>query len=83
MKMTTNDMQLPDLKALVSFGRLGFKLLAVRMMTMTALIGILALSGYVAYNPTWQGAACVGIVALLVFQPALKAETKSNETTGG
>jgi hypothetical protein len=78
--MTMND--LDNIKALVSFGKLGFSLLASRMISVLTLLGLLALSGYVAYVPSWQGAICVAVIALFVFQPALKAEGKREEPKG-
>ena len=70
------DIQLPDISALVAFGKLGVAVLASRMLSLVSLGGVVALSAYVAYSPSWQGAACVGIVAVFVFVPALKAESR-------
>lgn len=66
-----------QLKALIAFGKLGMQMASARIVSLLALLGGLALSGYVAYAPTWQGAACVGVVWIFGFIPALRAETKS------
>ena len=77
-----SDMNLPDMQALIAFGKMGFALLASRILSIVALTGTIALSAYVAYAPSWQGAACVGVVALFGFGPALKAESKRGEPKG-
>ena len=77
-----NELGLPDMKALIAFGKMGFMLLSSRILSIVALTGTIALSAYVAYAPSWQGAACVGVVALFGFGPALKAEAKREEPKG-
>lgn len=72
----SEDFQLPDIKALVAFGKLGMAMIASRMLSLVALFGTVALSAYAIYASSWQGAACVGILALLVFRPALRAEVR-------
>lgn len=74
--MKMNELGIPDVKALVAFGKLGLAILASRMLSMTALLGILALSADSIYASSWQGAVCVAVLAFLVFMPALKAEAK-------
>lgn len=80
--MDLSELKLPDVKALVAFGRVGVAILASRLLSLTALFGVVALSAYVAYSPSWQGAACVGVLALFVFIPALKAESGSKASSG-
>ena len=70
---------IPDIKALVAFAKVGIGMMASRMLSLLSLIGILAISAYSVYFSSWQGAACVGIMAVSVFIPALKAETKRDE----
>jgi len=70
------DIGLPDIKMLVAFGKVGIEMLVSRILSLTALFGVVALSAYVAYSNSWPGAACVGILALLVFGPALRAESR-------
>lgn len=75
-QMKMNDMGLPDITALVAFGKLGVAVLASRMLSLLSLVGIIALGAYSVYAASWQGAAVVGVVALLCFIPALKSESK-------
>lgn len=74
-KTNPNEIGLPDITALVRFGKLGMRMMASRILSIISLLGVIALSGFVAYSPSWQGAACVGIVSFLVFIPSLKAES--------
>lgn len=74
--MNLNDVKLPDVQALVAFGKLGVQVLSSRMLSLVGAGGVFALSFYVVYNPSWQGAACVTVTALAVFMPALKAEAR-------
>ena len=75
------DMGVPDLKALVAFGKVGINMLASRMLSLGALLGVVALCGFVAYSPSWEGAAVTGILAIFVFIPSLRAESgKSQES---
>jgi len=62
-------METSDLKALAAFGKLGLDLAASRILSYSALAGV------VAYSPTWQGAAVDGILALC-FWVAVKAESR-------
>ncbi len=68
-------METSDLKALAAFGKLGLDLAASRILSYSALAGVVALGGIVAYSPTWQGAAVDGILALC-FWVAVKAESR-------
>jgi len=72
--MRPNDLGVPDIKALVAFGRVGIELFRARLMTLIALCGFLALGGYTVYLGSWIGAAVCGIAAL-VFIVAIRAET--------
>ena len=74
--MDMSEIKLPDVKALVAFGKLGVAVLSSRMLSLLSLVGVVALSTGVVYSPSWQGAAVVAVVALCVFIPALKAESK-------
>ena len=77
--MKMNELELPDLQALIAFGKVGIHMMASRMLSLLSLVGIVALSAYSVYSSSWQGAACVGVLALFVFGPALKAESKGRE----
>jgi hypothetical protein len=77
--MDMSEMKVPDVSALVAFGKLGMEIIACRMLSLLSLVGVIALSAYVAYSPSYVGAACVGILALCCFVPALKAESKRKE----
>jgi hypothetical protein len=76
------NIKLPDVQALISFGKLGFNLLASRMLSVLSMLGIIALSFDSVYSSSWQGAACVGILSLLVFLPSLRAESRRGEPKG-
>jgi hypothetical protein len=65
-----------QIKALVAYGRVGFDLVASRALSLLSMACTFALAAGVVYNPTWQGAAVVGIVAALVFYPALSVDAK-------
>lgn len=80
--MKMDDLQLPDMKALVAFGKIGMAMIASRMLSMTALNGVVALAAYSIYAASWIGAACTGIVAIFVFVPALKAESNRKDSRG-
>ncbi len=69
-------MEPSNLKALVAFGKLGMDLAASRILRLCALVGVVALAAYVAYNPTLYGAVCTAIVALC-FWAAVKAEKRA------
>lgn len=71
--MRPNDMGIPDVQALVRFGQLGMRLFAARLLTFSALVGFFTLAGFVAYKPSYVGAAVV-VVALFVFRAALQTE---------
>jgi hypothetical protein len=75
-------METVDLKALVAFGKVGMDMMASRILSLCALVGTVALSAYVAYSPSWQGAACVAIVACATFIPAIHAESKARQAPG-
>jgi hypothetical protein len=70
-----NDIGVPDLKVMFAYAKVGIQMLASRILSLTALFGVVALAGYVTYNPSWQGASVVAVIALFVFVPALKAES--------
>lgn len=77
--MTQNNLGLPDIQALVAFGKLGLALTASRILSITALFGVVALAAYSVYAQSWQGVAGVAIIAWLVFRPCLAAESKIKE----
>lgn len=68
-----------DVRALVKLAEAGAALFASRILTVIALLGILALCAYVAYRPTWEGVAVVVAASLFVFKPALNAESGQRE----
>ena len=68
-------MEANDYKALAAFGRLGIDLAASRILSYCALVGVVALAGAVAYNPTWEGAA-VDLIVALCFWVAVRAESQ-------
>lgn len=70
-----NDLGVPDVKMLVAFGKVGIQMLASRILSLTALFGIIALSAYSIYNASYVGAAIVAVLALFVFIPSIKAES--------
>jgi hypothetical protein len=70
-----NDLGVPDISALVRFGRIGVEMMASRLLSLTALFGIIALSAYSVYNASYVGTAIVAVLALFVFIPSLKAES--------
>lgn len=76
-----NDMGIPDLQALVRFGKLGMAMMAARLLSLTALAGTLAISFYSVYFHSWIGACCASILALFCFIPALRAETGKKPPT--
>lgn len=63
-----------DLQALMALGKVGLDALGSRMLSMTSLLGVIALAAYTAWRPTYEGVALTAILALLTFIPALKAE---------
>lgn len=74
--MDMSEVKLPDVRALVAFGKLGVRVLASRMLSLLSLAGVIALSVGVVYSPSLYGAAVVGVMALFCFIPSLKAEAK-------
>jgi|HubBroStandDraft_2_1064218.scaffolds.fasta_scaffold11246_8 hypothetical protein len=82
-QMKMNEPTLPDLQALVAFGKLGIAILSARMLSVLALLATVALSGFVAYSPSWQGAACVLVLALVCFYPSLRVESARQERENG
>lgn len=77
--MNLNDLNVPDISALVRFGRLGVQMMASRILSLTALFGIIALGAYSVYASSWIGAAVVATLAIFAFIPSLKAESKRGE----
>lgn len=76
------ELKLPDLEALVAFGKVGVQMLASRLLTLFSLFGCVTLGAYTVYTSSWQGVCVTAILALFVFLPALKLETRKagNET---
>lgn len=72
----SKELDLPDLQALVRFGKLGMAMASARLLSIIALAGVLAISFYSVYFHSWIGACCAGILALFCFIPALRAESK-------
>jgi hypothetical protein len=70
-----NDLGVPDLKVMFAYAKVGISMLASRILSLTALFGIIALSAYAVYAVSYIGAAVVLILALFVFIPALKQES--------
>jgi hypothetical protein len=64
-----------DIKAVLQLGRLGLEAMSSRMLSFSALLGILGIACYVVWRPDWFGVAIVGILSVLVFIPALRAES--------
>ena len=73
--MNLNDIGVPDISALVRFGRIGVQMMASRILSLTALFGTIALGAYAVYTASYIGAGVVLILALFVFIPALKSES--------
>lgn len=72
----SKEMEVPDLQALVRFGKLGMAMASARLLSIIALAGVLAISFYSVYFHSWIGACCAGILALFCFIPALRAESR-------
>ena len=75
--MKMNDIGLPDVKALVAFGKIGMAIMGAKIVSLVSIVGIIALAAYVIYAPSWQGAAVVACVGLLGVLPAINAESRS------
>lgn len=73
--MDMSEIKLPEVKVLVAFGRIGVDLVASRMLSMTTLFGVVAVSSYSVYAASWQGAACVVVMAFC-FMVAVRAESR-------
>jgi hypothetical protein len=82
-KNQSGTIDLPDMKALVAFAKVGISMMASRMLSLLALSGILALAAYSVYFTSVIGAGCVSIIAIFVFIPALKAESRREEAKDG
>jgi hypothetical protein len=77
-----NDIGVPDLKVMFAYAKVGIQMLSSRILSLTALFGIIALSAYSVYNASYVGAAIVATLALFVFIPSLKAESgRAQEVT--
>jgi hypothetical protein len=74
-----HDIGVPDLKVMFSYAKVGIQMLASRILSLTALFGIIALSAYSIYNASWIGASCVAILAVFTFIPAVKLESNRKE----
>lgn len=74
-----SDLNLPDIQALVSFGKIGMAIIASRLISILSMLGIVALSAYAIYASSWQGASCVAILSIFVFIPSLKLETSRDK----
>lgn len=68
-------METSDLKALAAFGKLGLDLAASKILSLTVVFGIVAISSYSVYAASWQGAACVVVMAFC-FMVAVRAESR-------
>lgn len=75
-----------DIQALVAFGRIGVMMLAARVLSIFALLGLLFLAWWVASTPapTWHSVVVLGMVALC-FLAAVRAESghRPVQTTEG
>lgn len=71
-------METRDIQTLVAFGKLGMDLAGSRILSLTALTGVVAVSAYSIYAMSWQGAVCSAIVALC-FWASVKAEAKRKD----
>jgi hypothetical protein len=69
------NIKLPDMQALLAFGKVGVNMMAARILSVTSLAGVIGVSAYVSYNQSWQGVAVCAIMAFFVFGPALRAES--------
>lgn len=70
-------MEQDQIKAILMFGKLGMQMAAMRIVSVLLSIGGLALAGFVAYSPSWQGAIVTGIIFVCGLIPALRTESKS------
>jgi hypothetical protein len=68
-------METHDVQALVAFGKLGMDLAASKILSLCALVGVVALAAFVAYSPSLYGAVCTAIVAIC-FIAAVRAEKR-------
>ena len=66
--------QIDEVKAMLAFGRVGVSMFLARILSVVGLVGIIGLGFYVAWKPTWEGVASLGILALC-FARAVTAET--------
>ena len=75
-------MQMNEVQALVEFGKLGVRLVAMRILSAISMLGFLALAAYSVYTATWQGVVVCAIVGFLGVIPAIRAEAKRDATPG-
>jgi len=66
---------LPDVRALVAFGKLGMELAGSKILSLCALFGVVAIAAYSVYAASYIGAVCSAILAAC-FAVAVKAESK-------
>lgn len=81
--MAPNDMGIPDIAALVRFGRLGMAMFASRVLSILALSAFFGLCFYTVYAPaSWIGAAVCAIAAI-VCMFAMRAEAAARQPSDG
>jgi len=67
-------MKANEVIAMVAFAKVGMSILASRIVSVCALVGVVGLSSYVIYNPSWQGVAVVALAAFCGLLPAIRSE---------
>lgn len=72
-----------EIQAIIRLSKIGLDCLASRMLSYTCLLGLLGLAFYVAWRPDWMSVAVVGIIAVAVYVPALRAESKHHNLLKG
>lgn len=56
-------MNMNDVNALIAFGKAGQQLIAMRIVSLVAICGVIGMCFYVAWRPSWEGVACVCVLA--------------------
>lgn len=69
----------PEVEAVIKFSRIGLRALSERALSLTALVGCMALFGYAAVEPDWKRVAGACAFAVLVFWPLLRLEAAKKE----
>lgn len=56
-------MDLQEAQAIVRWGKAGMAMMAMRVVSLVAIVGVIGMCFFVGWKPSWEGVACVALLA--------------------